>query len=40
MIDRAKLSYVEGDLNYMAPMAGRPRYLRRVLGASGAGTLL
>ena len=27
MIDRAKLSYVEGDLNYMAPMAERPRYL-------------
>jgi hypothetical protein len=27
MIDRAKLSYVEGDLNYMAPMGERPRYL-------------
>ena len=27
MIDRAKLSYVEGDLNYMARMAERPRYL-------------
>ena len=27
MTDRAKLPHVEGELNYMAPMAERPRYL-------------
>jgi len=27
MLDRARLPYVEGELNYMAPMAERPRYL-------------
>jgi len=27
MTDRSQLSHVDGELNYMAPMAGRPRYL-------------
>src|SRR5581483_11298476 len=27
MTDRAKLPHVEAELNYMAPMATRPRYL-------------
>ena len=27
MTDRERLPYVEGELNYMAPMAERPRYL-------------
>jgi len=30
MTDRATLPYVEGELNYMAPMAGRPSYLAYV----------
>ncbi|HVH80936.1 MAG TPA: CmcJ/NvfI family oxidoreductase [Stellaceae bacterium] len=30
MTDRAKLPHVDGELNYMAPMAERPRYLAYV----------
>jgi hypothetical protein len=30
MTDRAKLPHTEGELNYMTPMAGRPRYLAYV----------